>query len=168
MDIRVIIIEMIVFAGLFTAAVLYIFTGDRKYTAGSISDYPPDIQEEYFRTHERVDTGYRSKGVILTKTAAMIVFIAVLSACAYFAGAKGFKEAFLLTFFLFVWIGVYDTFFLDFILFANIKSFRLEGTEHMDEAYHQKWFHVKGMLFPGLLFALIAALAVGGIYALIF
>ena len=35
-------------------------------------------------------------------------------------------------------------------LFANMPRFRLEGTEHMDAAYHQKWFHLKGMLFPGL------------------
>ena len=47
------------------------------------------------------------------------------------------------------------------MLFANLPMFRLEGTEHMDKAYHQKWFHVKGMLFPGIVFALITALLVG-------
>lgn len=60
-----------------------------------------------------------------------------------------------------VWIGAYDTFFLDWVLFANLKRFRLEGTEHMDKAYHQKWFHLKGMLFPGIVFALIPAALVG-------
>jgi hypothetical protein len=60
-----------------------------------------------------------------------------------------------------VWIGIYDTFFLDWIIFANVKMFRLEGTEHMDKAYHQKWFHLKGMLFPGLIFALIPSVIVG-------
>ena len=55
----------------------------------------------------------------------------------------------------------YDCFFLDWVLFANLPMFRLEGTEHMDKAYHQKWFHVKGMLFPGLIFALIPAGIVG-------
>ena len=60
-----------------------------------------------------------------------------------------------------VWIGAYDTFFLDWVLFANLKRFRLEGTEHMDKAYHQKWFHLKGMLFPGIAFALIPAALVG-------
>ena len=59
------------------------------------------------------------------------------------------------------WIGAYDTFFLDWVLFANLPMFRLEGTEHMDEAYHQKWFHLKGMLFPGIVFALIPAAIVG-------
>lgn len=40
---------------------------------------------------------------------------------------------------LFAW----DTFFLDWVLFANIKKIRLPGTEHMDKEYHQKWFHIK-------------------------
>jgi hypothetical protein len=31
----------------------------------------------------------------------------------------------------------------------------------MDKAYHQKWFHLKGMLFPGLVFALIPSVIVG-------
>ena len=60
-----------------------------------------------------------------------------------------------------VFIGCYDTFFIDWILFANIKAFRLEGTEHMDEAYHQKWFHVKGMLFPGSVFMVIVGILTG-------
>ncbi len=47
------------------------------------------------------------------------------------------------------------------MLFANLKRFRLEGTEHMVRAYHQKWFHLKGMLFPELIFALIPAGIVG-------
>lgn len=62
---------------------------------------------------------------------------------------------------LMLWIGLYDTLFLDFVLFANLKAFRLEGTEHMDEAYHQKWFHLKGLLFPGSLFGMIVACFVG-------
>lgn len=43
---------------------------------------------------------------------------------------------------LFAW----DTFFLDWVLFVNIKKIRLPGTEHMDKEYHQKWFHVKGCI----------------------
>jgi hypothetical protein len=31
----------------------------------------------------------------------------------------------------------------------------------MDKAYHQKWFHLKGAIFPGLVFALIPAALVG-------
>ena len=131
----VILIEAVVFAGIFKAIVLPTALSDKKHSASSIHNYPPDIQEEYFKTHERVDVSYNSKRVILTKS----------------FGVFG----------LMVWIGIYDTFFLDWVLFANVKAFRLEGTEHMDEAYHQKWFHLKGMLFPGIVFALIPAALVG-------
>ena len=54
------------------------------------------------------------------------------------------------------------------VLFANLKRFRLPGTEHMDKAYHQKWFHLKGMLFPGIFFALVPAALVGWFIAMIF
>ena len=61
---------------------------------------------------------------------------------------------------------VWYVFVVEAIVFAglfttNMKMFRLEGTEHMDEAYHQKWFHLKGAIFPGLVFALIPAALVG-------
>ncbi len=53
------------------------------------------------------------------------------------------------------------------MLFAHLPMFRLEGTERMDEAYRQKWFHLKGMLFPGIIFALIPAALVGWLVTLV-
>ena len=130
-----------------------------KTTGGNntvqVENYPPDIQEEYFKTHERIPTAPLSKRVIITKSIALL------------AGAKSFTQGFLFAFGMMAWIGAYDTFFIDWVLFANMKRFRLEGTEHMDKAYHQKWFHLKGMLFPGLVFALIPAAIVGLIVSLI-
>ena len=161
MNVGVIVIEMAVFAALFTAIVFTASKGDRKYSAASIHNYPPDIQEAYFKTHERVDVSYKSKKVVLTKGLGVLLFTAILLLCALVAGAATFWQGFWLTFGLLAWIGLYDTCFLDWVLFANLPMFRLEGTEHMDEAYHQKWFHLKGMLFPGTIFALIPAALVG-------
>lgn len=31
----------------------------------------------------------------------------------------------------------------------------------MDKEYHQKWFHFKGLLFPGIVFGVIVAAFVG-------
>ena len=163
----VILIEMLVFAGFFTALIFIYYRGDRKYSAASIHNYPPDIQEEYFKTHERVDVSYRSKNVLLAKGFGVLLFSAILLACSLVAGARTFRQGFWLAFGLMVWIGIYDTCFLDWILFANLPMFRLEGTEHMDKAYHQKWFHAKGMLFPGIVFALIPAALVGLLVSLI-
>ena len=163
----VIVIEAVVFAGIFTAIIFTYYRGERKHSPASIHNYPPDIQEEYFKTHERVDVSYQSKNVLLTKSMGMLIFTGILFVCALIAGAKTFRQGFWLTFALMAWIGIYDTCFLDWVLFANLKMFRLEGTEHMDAAYHQKWFHAKGMLFPGIIFALIPAALVGWLVTLV-
>ena len=167
MSIWVILAEMAVFAAIFTAIVFFAASGNRKYSAAGIHNYPPDIQEEYFKTHERVDVSYRSKKVLLTKGFGVLLFTGILLACALLAGAKTFWQGFWLAFGLMAWIGIYDTCFLDWVLFANLPTFRLEGTEHMDKAYHQKWFHAKGMLFPGVIFALIPAALVGWLVTLV-
>ena len=160
-------LEALAFAGIFTAIVLPAYRGDKKYSPAGIHNYPPDIQEEYFKTHERIDVSAKSKKVILVKSFGILVFMVILLLCALLAGAKTFWQGFLLAFGLMVWIGAYDTFFLDWVLFARLPMFRLEGTEHMDEAYRQKWFHLKGMLFPGVAFALIPAALVGLLIAVI-
>ena len=157
----VIAIEALVFAAIFTAIVFTYYRGDRKYKPENIYNYPPDIREEYFKTHERIDVSYRSKSVVFTKSLGILIFTGILLVCALAAGAATFWQGFWLSLGLMVWIGLYDTCFLDWVLFANLPMFRLEGTEHMDKAYHQKWFHAKGMLFPGLIFALVPAALVG-------
>ena len=163
----VILIEALVFAVIFTIIIFTYFRGDRKYSPTSIHNYPPEIQEEYFRTHEKTDVSYHSKSVLLTKASGVLIFTGILFVCALVAGASTFREGFLLAFGLMAWIGIYDTCFLDWVLFANLPMFRLEGTEHMDKAYHQKWFHVKGLLFPGIVFALIPAALVGWLIVLV-
>ena len=167
MRIWIILIEMAVFAAIFTTMVFLANRGDRKHSPAAIHNYPPEIREEYFKTHERFDVSYKSGNVILTKGFGVLLFTGILLVCALIAGANTFRQGFWLTFGLMAWIGVYDTCFLDWVLFANLPRFRLEGTEHMDKAYHQKWFHVKGMLFPGVVFALIPAALVGWLVTLI-
>ena len=166
MSITVILIEMAVLAAIFTAMVFSMVSGDAKNSPTTVHNYPPEIQEEYFKTHERTDISYRSGRVLLTKGLFVLLFTAILTGCALIAGAETFKQGFLLAFGLMAWIGIYDTCFLDWVLFANLPIFRLEGTEHMDEAYHQKWFHVKGMLFPGIIFAVVPAALVGWLVTL--
>lgn len=166
MNIGIIIAEAVIFAILFTIMV-FVITIKKKNTPSNIHNYPKDIQEEYFKTHEKVDVSYNSKKVIFTKGLGIIFFTIILFICSYIAGAKTFQEGFLTTFVLMVWIGLYDTFFIDWILFANLKLFRLEGTEHMDKEYHQKWFHLKGIIFPGLIFAIIPSVIVGFLCTLI-
>ena len=160
----VILIEMLVFALLFTIMCFKTTGGNNTV---QVENYPPDIQEEYFKTHKRIPTAPLSKRVIIIKSAALLCFAVILVIMALLAGAKTFLQGFLFAFGMMAWIGAYDTFFIDWVLFANMKRFRLEGTEHMDKAYHQKWFHLKGMLFPGMVFALIPSAAVGFVVMLV-
>lgn len=75
-----------------------------------------------------------------------------------------FWSAFALSYGIWLVIDWYDCFFLDWVLFANLKSLRLPGTEHMDAAYHQKKYHFVQSLW-GMLIGLIPCLIGGGIYA---
>ena len=149
MSVPVILFEMAVFSVLFTI-MCFKTTGGNNTT--QVHNYPPDIQEEYFKTHERIPTEPFSKKVVAVKSIALLVFAVILVIMALLAGAKSFTQGFLFAFGMMAWVGAYDTFFIDWMLFADMKRFRLEGTEHMDKAYHQKWFHLKEMLFPGLAF----------------
>lgn len=161
MNYLAILIEAVAFAAFFTATVLIgLFKGNIE-SPNNIHNYPKDIQDEYFKTHKRIDVSYKSKKVLITKSFGVLLFTAILTLCSYFAGATTFIQGFLVAFGLMVWIGLFDTLFIDWVLFANIKKFRLPGTEHMDKAYHQKWFHLKGILFPGIIFALIPGVIVG-------
>ena len=63
---------------------------------------------------------YQSKNVILTKGLGIVLFTGILLVCALAAGAETFGQGFLLTFGLMVWIGIYDTCFLDWVLFPGI------------------------------------------------
>ena len=164
MNVSVIVIDMIVFAALFT---IMCFKTTGKNNTTQVENYPPDIQEEYFKTHERIPTAPLSKRVIITKSIALTGFAVILGIMALLAGAVNFKQGFLFAFGMMAWIGAFDTFFIDWVLFANMKRFRLEGTEHMEKEYHQKWFHLKGMIFPGLVFALIPSAVVGLLVSLI-
>ncbi len=111
----IILIEALVFAVIFTVIIFTYFRGERKYSPTSIHSYPPDIQEEYFKTHEKIDVSYRSKSVLLTKSLGVLIFTGILFVCALIAGASTFWQGFLLALGLMAWIGIYDTCFLDWV-----------------------------------------------------
>ena len=90
-----------------------------------------------------------------------MLFTALLTGGAILAGADSFRTGAGFAAILFLIVGVWDTFFIDWVLFAHLKVFRLPGTEHMDKAYAQKWFHVREMLFPGSLFLVIVSALTG-------
>ena len=60
-----------------------------------IHDYPKDIQEKYFETHERIPTEVLSAPVFLKKGFAVLLALSILTALALAAGATDFKTGFL-------------------------------------------------------------------------
>lgn len=113
-----------------------------------ISSYPPEIQEQYYKSQDKQAEKEKLTNImVIKKIVAAILLVFVLAWMLHMAGAKTFLEglwlSYLFVFIVFCW----DTFFLDWVLFANIKKIRLSGKEYMDKEYHQKWFHVKAC-FP--------------------
>ena len=131
-----------------------------------IHDYPADIQERYFETHERIPTEVLSAPVLAKKGFALLFCLAVLTGLAWLAGARDFWTAFFCSYGLWLVVDWYDCLVLDWVLFANMKRVRLPGTEDMDEAYHQKKYHAVQSCI-GMALGLIPCLLCGWIVAMI-
>jgi len=164
MNWTIIILETIVMTVAFTAMILIPLV---KNPVWWIHDYPKDIQEEYFKTHERVPSEFFSKTVLIKKGCALLFALLLILGLMRLAGAYDFWSALALSYGIWFIIDWYDCFFLDWVLFANMKSVRLPGTEHMDEAYHQKRYHFVQSLW-GMLIGLIPCLLGAALYALLF
>ena len=123
----VIIIETIVMTAAFTAMILIPLV---KNPVWWIHDYPEDIQEAYFKTHERVPSSFFSATVLAKKGCALLVALALLLLIVWLAGAYDFWSAFGVGYGIWLFIDWYDCLFLDWVLFANMKAVRLPGTEH--------------------------------------
>ncbi len=109
-----------------------------------ISDYPPEIQEAYYRSQNKEKLKEKLTVIMLVKKCiALLVFAFLFAWMAHIAGAETFLHGLFCTYGYVIILLAYDTFFLDWVLFANMKKIRLPGTEDMDKEYHQKWFHVK-------------------------
>ena len=163
MNWTIIIIEALVLTALFTAMILIPLV---KNPVWWIADYPEDIQEEYFKTHERIPSKFFTPTVLLKKGMALLIALALLLLVVWLAGTYDFWSALCVGYGIWLFIDWYDCFFLDWVLFANIKSVRLPGTEHMDAAYHQKKYHFVQSCW-GMLIGLIPCLIGACIYALL-
>lgn len=162
MNTVVIIVEALVLVLVFTALILIPLI---KNPVWWIHDYPQDIQDEYFKTHERVPSAFFTPTVLVKKSLALLLCLAVLVGLIWLAGAQSFWQAFAVSYGLWTLVNWYDCFILDWVFFANIKAVRLPGTEHMDKAYHQKLYHVIRACY-GMLIGLIPCLVGTFLYSL--
>lgn len=144
MNFGVILIEIILMCLIFFILVIGLLLISPK---SFIGDYPPEIQEEYYRSqNQKKDREKNSLGMKIKKIISLIAFTFIFAWMLHISGAKSFLEGLLLSYLFMIVLFAWDTFFLDWVLFANIKRIRLPGTEKMDKEYHQKWFHVKACI----------------------
>lgn len=163
MNYTILAVETVVMVVAFTGMIMIPLLKDPVWW---IHDYPENIQEKYFETHERIPSKMTDRTVILKKGFALLLALIFMVVLAVLAGADSFLTGFLSTYFIWFVINWYDCFFLDWVLFANIKKIRLPGTEHMDKEYHQKKYHfVRGLI--GMVLGLLPCLATGVIVMLI-
>lgn len=163
MNWTVFVIECVVTSIVFTFMILVPLV---KNPVWWIHDYPKDIQEKYFETHERIPVELLSTPVLIKKGFAILLAVVLMAGLAWLAGARDFMTAFLASYGLWLVVDWYDCFFLDWILFANMKSVRLPGTEDMDEAYRQKKYHFVQSCI-GMLLGLIPCLLCGLVITMI-
>ena len=105
MNWTIIIIEIIVMTIAFTAVILIPLV---KNPVWWVHDYPQDIQEEYFKTHERVPSKFFSKTVLIKKGCALLLALLQMMGLMKLAGAYDFWSALALSYgiwlaFLKVW-----------------------------------------------------------------
>ena len=110
MNWTVIIIETIVMTIAFTAMILIPLV---KNPVWWIHDYPKDIQEEYFKTHERVPSEFFSKTVLVKKGCALLLALLLMLGLMKLAGAYDCWPALALSYGIWLFIDWYDCFFLD-------------------------------------------------------
>ena len=134
------VITCIIFAGI-------ILPTQYKNPIKYIMSYPPEIRKRVESLPQYKDSiKGTEKGHILKKLIAIFIFIVLLSAVAYFSGAKTFQTAFLHVFILFVVVNLFDMLVLDIRIFCHSKKLRIPGTEDIDEEYKNYLFHVKGAI----------------------
>lgn len=130
-----------------------------------IMSYPPEIRKRVESLPEYKNSIKRTeKGHILKKLVAVIVFITLLSAVAYFSGAKRFQTAFLHVFILFFAVNLFDVIVLDIGVFCHSKKLRIAGTEDMDKEYKNYLFHIKGAIKGIVLGIVISLLSASIVY----
>lgn len=157
MNITVIITEFLIMFLIFAFLVIgLLFITPLSF----ISDYPPEIQEAYYKSQHKEAVKEKLNAIMLVKkVVALIAFMFIFAWMLHLAGAKTFIQGLLLTYVYALALFAWDTFFLDWVLFANIKKIRLPGTEHMDKEYHQKWFHIKVCIPMIPVFAVVGVLS---------
>lgn len=161
----VLFIQSVIFCLLFTLAIaVQYFKND---PVKGLYNYPPKIQERVKSLEEYQGQIPTKNDKVLAKIIGALVFVIIGVLLARMAGAKGFMEAFIHMFILFTIVNLYDLIVIDWLLFRNLKGFRISGTEDMVSEYHNYGFHFVAFM-RGIIIGLVISVIVGLVNILIF
>lgn len=161
----VLLIQSVIFCLLFTLAIAIQYL--KNDPVKGLYNYPPKIQERVKSLEEykgRIPT--RNDKIVMKMTGA-VVFIIIGVLLARMAGAEGFLDAFIHMFILFTIVNLYDLVVIDWLLFSNLKRFRIPGTEDMVSEYHNYRFHFIAFM-RGIVIGIVISAIVGLVNMLIF
>ena len=140
-------IEALIFTALFTAMVMI---PTIRHPEVGVHNYPPDIQEEYFKTHERIPVAPLSGRTLAVRGGTIVLFTALLTGGAILAGADSFRTGAVFAAILFLIVGVWDTFFIDWVLFAAPEGISPAGDRAHGQGLRAEVVSRQGNAFSGL------------------
>ena len=131
----ILIIECIAACLIFGAAIV----GSTLYNKEAwLQEYAPEVQKRFLEKNPDYVPKEKTKqtaGLIAAKILVCLVFTAILSAFAFFAGARSFLTGALYSYVIWFVVNLFDVIVLDIGIFAHWKKVRLPGTEDMDKEY---------------------------------
>lgn len=158
------IIECTIICILFS---LGIFIPLYKNPIGQIMSYPKKIREKVEDLPQYKDCiKHKEKKHLSIKILSIFLIPLILGIIAYLSGATTVLKVFKHVFIIFFVVNLYDLLIMDLLIFRNIKSFRIPGTEDMNKEYKDCWHHIRGF-FLGIGIGIVVAI-LSGVYILLF
>lgn len=88
-----------------------------------VSDYPPEIQERYYNSQNKVSVKEKlTKIMIVKKVVALIIFAFVFAWMAHLAGAHTFWEGLIVIYGYIIILAMFDTFFFGLDIICKCKK----------------------------------------------
>lgn len=138
------VVACVIFTAIFVGGVLW-------NKEAFLHEYAPAVQQRFLEMNPDFipkEKGEKSVGFVMAKIMMCMLFIVVLTALIYLAGARTFWSGAAYAYLIWFVVNWYDVVALDMGIFAHWKKVRLRGTEDMDAEYNSNtWYHVKGGFF---------------------
>jgi len=152
---------------LFSAIIVGSVLKDRE---SWLHEYAPAVQQRFLEcnpdfTPRKVNSN--TAAFVAAKLGMCVLFTAVLTLMAYFAGARNFITGAVYSYVIWSVVNIFDAVVLDILVFAKWKRIRLKGTENMDAEYASNWRRSLLDGVYGILIGLPVACACGGLVELI-